>query len=148
MALTADGLKRVVLATFLGAPAIAFMSFDFMFPNLSTPSLDKSVLAVLLISIVTGMPAGYVTRRIDLALLSVLSYTAAGYLIGLLMYSSPYLMYDIEILLPSLYYTAFIRYTVILVFIFAFGGFVGAVFGGLIRESVDREETSLTWRER
>ncbi|MCJ7606474.1 MAG: hypothetical protein MUO94_01330 [Thermoplasmata archaeon] len=148
MALTADGLKRVVLATFLGAPAIAFMSFDFMFPNLSTPSLDKSVLAVLLISIVTGMPVGYVTRRIDLALLSVLSYTAAGYLIGLLMYSSPYLMYDIEILLPSLYYTAFIRYTVILVFIFAFGGFVGAVFGGLIRESVDREETSLTWRER
>ena len=148
MALTADGLKRVVLATFLGAPAIAFMSFDFMFPNLSTPSLDKSVLAVLLISIVTGLPAGYLTRRIDLALLSVLSYTAAGYLIGLLMYSSPYLMYDIEILLPGLYYTAFIRYTVILVFIFAFGGFVGAVFGGLIRESVDREETSLTWRER
>jgi hypothetical protein len=148
MALTADGLKRVVLATFLGAPAIAFMSFDFMFPNLSTPSLDKSVLAVLLISIVTGLPAGYLTRRIDLALLSVLSYTAAGYLIGLLMYSSPYLMYDIEILLPGLYYTAFIRYTVILVFIFAFGGFVGAVFGGLIRESVDREETSLTWRDR
>jgi hypothetical protein len=148
MALTADGLKRVGLSTLLGAPAVAFMAFDFMFPNISTPSLGKNMLVVLLISILNGLPPGVITKRVDLSLLSVLSYTVAGYLIGLLMYTSPYLLYDIEILLPSLYYTAFIRYTIILVFIFALGGFIGAIFGGLLRESIGREETSLTWRTR
>ena len=148
MALTVDGLRRIGLATLFGAPAVAFMAFDFMFPNVSTPSLGKNMLVVLLISILNGLPAGCITKRVDLSLLSVLSYTVAGYLLGLLLYTSPYLMYDIEILLPSLYYTAFIRYTVILVFVFILGGFMGAIFGGLLRESMNREETSLSWRTR
>ncbi len=146
MAVRGEGGRKVILATLLGAPAIAFMAFDWMFPNISTPSLDKNMLAILLISIMNGIPAGCLTRRVDLGLVSVLTYTVAGYLLGLLMYTSPYLLYDIEILIPSIYYTAFIRYTVILMFVFVLGGFMGSIFGGLIRESMNREETSLTWR--
>jgi cytochrome c oxidase subunit IV len=40
----------------------------------------------------------------------------------------------------------FVRYTIILLFMFVLGGFIGAVFSGMLRDSVKGEETKLTFQ--
>jgi hypothetical protein len=129
-------------------PAIAYMTIDFLFPNMSVASLDKNLMAMLAISIVVGMPSGYLIRRSDLAMVTVIAYVSIGYVLALVYYSMPYTIYDVELVLPSFYYMLFFRFTVILLFIFVLGGFMGAVFGQIMRDSVSREATSLTWSQK
>jgi hypothetical protein len=136
-------LSDAIILALMSSTPVAFMSFDFMFPNLSTPSLDKNFMAMFLISILIGMPSGYFSRRTDMAMLTVIIYVAIGYVWANVMYSAPYLLYDMGSVLP--YYGLFLRFTVILLFIFIVGGFMGTVLGQLIRDSVRREETSLTF---
>ena len=57
-----DDWKRVLMVTLICAPAIAFMTFDFVFPNISTPSLEKNLMVAFLMSMLFGMPAGYLNR--------------------------------------------------------------------------------------
>jgi hypothetical protein len=135
----------LVLVTLLSSTPIAFMSFDFMFPNISTPSLEKNLLAVFAISALAGMAPGYLLKRTDLAMMSVMTYTPVGYMLAVLLYSAPYTIYNLDLLLPGFYYTLFFRFTMVLLFLFVLGGFVGAVFGSLVRDSIRREETALTF---
>ncbi len=137
---------RTVALALLSAPPIAFMAFDFFFPNLSTPSLNKNLMLVFLISILTGVPSGYFSRRLDAAMVTVLLYVSLGYILGLTFYSVPFLFYNIHVLLPGFYYMIFVRYTIILLFMFVLGGFIGAVFSGMLRDSVKGEETKLTFQ--
>jgi hypothetical protein len=117
------------------------MTFDFMFPNISTPSLGKNLLVVFLLSILTGMPSGFFSRRTDLSMVSVFLYTAVGYALAVLFYSAPYTLYNLEQILPDIYYAMFFRFTIILLFLFVLGGFMGAVFGQMVRDWIRREET-------
>ena len=146
MKLTKDDVVKLALVSALSAPPIAFMSFDFMFPNISTPSLQKSLLFVFLLSILTGMPSGYFTRRTDLAMVSVFFYTAVGYALAVLLYSAPYTLYNLDQVLSDFYYAMFFRFTIILLFLFILGGFMGAVFGQMVRDGVRGEETRLTFK--
>jgi len=139
--LTREDVLKIVLIALISAPPIAFMSFDFMFPNISSPSLGKSLLAVFVLSILTGMPSGYFNRRTDLAMVSVFLYTAVGYALAVLFYSAPYTLYNLEQILPDIYYAMFFRFTIILLFFFVLGGFMGAVLGQLTRDWIRREET-------
>lgn len=143
-----EDLKKVLAISILSAPPIALMSFDFMFPNITTPSTNKEMLVMMAVSMLAGIPSGYFIRRSDLAMLSVVTYTAVGYLLGVAYYSAPFTVYNIELILPGFYYTLFFRYTVILLFIFVLGGFIGAVFGQLIRDSMQRETTKLEFPPR
>jgi hypothetical protein len=145
MRLTRDDVVRLALVSVLSAPPIAFMTFDFMFPNISTPSLGKSLMVVFLLSILTGMPSGYFTRRTDLAMVSVFFYTAVGYALAVLLYSAPYTIYHLDQVLSDFYYAMFFRFTIILLFLFVLGGFMGAVFGQMVRDWVRSEETKLTF---
>lgn len=145
MKLTRDDIAKLALVSALSAPPIAFMTFDFMFPNISTPSLGKSLMVVFLLSILTGMPSGYFTRRTDLAMVSVFFYTAVGYALAVLLYSAPYTLYSLNQVLSDFYYAMFFRFTIILLFLFILGGFMGAVFGQMVRDWVRSEETGLTF---
>jgi hypothetical protein len=146
MKLAKEDITSLALVSMISAPPIAFMTFDFMFPNLSTPSLQKSLLAVFLLSILTAIPSGYFIRRTDLAMVSVFFYTAIGYALAVLLYSAPYTLYNLEQVLPSFYYALFFRFTIILLFLFILGGFMGAVFGQIVGDWIRREETRLTFR--
>ncbi len=148
MKLTREDIVKMALVTLLSAPPIAYMAFDFMFPNISTPSLGKSLLLVLLLSILAGMPSGYFTKRTDLAMVSVFFYTALGYALAVLFYSAPYTLYDLESLLPEFYYAMFFRFTIVLLFIFVLGGFMGTVFGQMVRDWIRSEETGLVFSDR
>jgi hypothetical protein len=148
MKLQREDLVRMGLISVLSAPPIAFMAFDFFFPNISTPSLGKNMLVALLLSILAGMPSGYFSRRVDAAMVTVILYGAVGYSLAVVLYSAPYLIFNLELLVPSFYYTMFFRFTIILLFMFVLGGFMGAVFGSMVRDSISREETSLTFRAR
>ncbi|MBU0624603.1 MAG: hypothetical protein KJ672_07135 [Candidatus Thermoplasmatota archaeon] len=145
MKLTRDDVVRLALTSALSAPPIAFMTFDFMFPNISTPSLQKNLMVVFLLSILTGMPSGYFSRRTDLAMVSVFFYTAVGYVLATLLYSAPYTLYNLEQVLSDFYYAMFFRFTIILLFLFILGGFIGTVFGQIVRDWVRKEETQLTF---
>jgi hypothetical protein len=145
MKLTKDDVVKLALVSAISAPPIAFMTFDFMFPSISTPSLQKNLMVVFLLSILAGMPSGYFTRRTDLAMVSVFFYTAVGYVLAVLLYSAPYTLYDLEHVLPGFYYAMFFRFTVILLFLFILGGFLGAIFGQMVRDWIHREETRLTF---
>jgi hypothetical protein len=145
MKLTRSDVVKLALVSVLSAPPIAFMAFDFMFPNISTPSLGKSLMVVFLLSILTGMPSGYFTRRTDLAMVSVFFYTAVGYALATLLYSAPYTLYNLDQVLSDFYYAMFFRFTIILLFLFILGGFMGAVFGQMVRDWVRTEETGLTF---
>jgi hypothetical protein len=145
MKLTKDDVVKLALVSALSAPPIAFMTFDFMFPNISTPSLQKNLMVVFLLSILTGMPSGFFTRRPDLAMVSVFFYTAVGYALAVLLYSAPYTLYNLEQVLSDFYYAMFFRFTIILLFLFILGGFMGAVFGQMVRDWVRGEETQLTF---
>lgn len=141
-------LRRLLVVSLMSAPPIAFMTFDFMFPNISTPSLDKEMIVVLAMSMLVGVPSGYFITRFDISMLSVITYTATGYMLGLAYYSAPFTLYDIELILPSFYYTLYFRFTILLLFLFVLGGFVGVVFGQLLRDNVRKEETELTFPAR
>jgi len=145
MKLTKDDVVKLALVSALSAPPIAFMTFDFMFPNISTPSLGKNLMVVFLLSILAGMPSGYFTRRTDLAMVSVFFYTAVGYALAALLYSAPYTLYNLDQVLSDFYYAMFFRFTIILLFLFVLGGFMGAVFGQMVRDWVRSEETKLTF---
>jgi len=146
MKLTKDDVVRLALVSILSAPPIAFMTFDFMFPSISTPSLQKNLMTVFLLSILTAIPSGYFTARTDLAMVSVFFYTAIGYVLAVLLYSAPYTLYNLEQVLPGFYYAMFFRFTIILLFLFILGGFMGAIFGQMVRDWIRREETRLTFR--
>jgi glucan phosphoethanolaminetransferase (alkaline phosphatase superfamily) len=143
--LSRDDMIKLALTSFISAPPIAFMSFEFMFPTISTPSFGKSLLAVFLISILTGIPSGYLTRRTDLAMTSVFLYTAAGYILAVVFYSVPYTIYDLQQVLPDIYYAMFFRFTMILLFLFVLGGFLGTLFGQMVRDWIKTEETGMTF---
>ena len=130
----------------ISAPPIAFMNFDFMFPNISTPSLEKNLMVVFLLSILTAIPSGYFTRRTDLAMVTVFLYTAVGYVLAVALSSAPYTIFDLEQVLPAFYYAMFFRFTIILLFLFILGGFIGTVFGQMVRDMIRREETALTFK--
>jgi len=147
MKLTREDLAKSLLMMVMSGIPIGFMSFDFMFPNISTPSMEKNLLVLFLISILAGVGPGYFLRRTSVAMLTVIMYVAFGYCLGVVLYSAPYSLYDIELILPSFYYTIYFRYTIILMFLFVLGGFIGVIFGQLVRDSISREETRLTWRD-
>jgi len=148
MRLGREDAKKVMAISLMSAPPIAFMAFDFMFPNITTPSMNKEMLVMLAVSILAGIPSGYFNRRVDLAMLSVIAYTAIGYILAVVYYSTPFTLYDIELILPGLYYALFFRFTIILLFIFVLGGFMGTVFGQLVRDSMKKETTKLTFPPR
>ena len=129
----------------VSCPPIAYMSFDFMFPNISTPSLEKNLLSVFLLSTLVGMPVGYGSRRTDAAVVTVVLYVTVGYLVGAAAYSTPYMLYGLELILPGFYYSLYFRFTILLVFLYVLGGFIGAILGQVVKDSIRREETKATW---
>ena len=137
-----EDLKRMITIALLSVPAVAFIMFSFVFPNISTPSMDRNMLVAFLLSILFGMPAGYFTRRTDMALLTVLIYVAIGYVLAILAYSAPFLFYEFRVIFPGLYFMFFFNRTVILLLLFVLGGIVGVVLGQIVRESTQTEETS------
>lgn len=125
------------------------MTFDFVFPNVATPSLEKNLLVAFLLSALFGTPAGYFHSRTDLAIGTVLLYITIGYLLALVAYSAPFLFYDFEAVFPGLYVMFFLNMTVILVMLFVFGGIIGVILGQILRETFEMDETSQTftrWR--
>jgi VIT1/CCC1 family predicted Fe2+/Mn2+ transporter len=145
--LNRDDVAKMGLMALLSAPPIAFMTFDFMFPNISTPSLEKNLMVVFLISILAAVPSGYFTRRTDLAMVTVFLYTAVGYILAVALYSAPYTIFNLEQVLPAFYYAMFFRFTVVLLFLFVLGGFIGTVFGQMVRDMIRKEQTSLTFKD-
>jgi hypothetical protein len=143
MKVTRDDIIKMIVTALLGSTPIAFMTFDFMFPNISFPSLDKNLLAEFLLSILIGVPAGYIARRTDVAMMTVISYVALGYTLAVVFYSVPYTVYNLDLVLSEFYYTLFFRMTILLLFFFVLGGIVGAIFGQIIRDSMRKEETRL-----
>ncbi|UCE45794.1 MAG: hypothetical protein JSU93_02680 [Methanobacteriota archaeon] len=142
MRIKADDWKRALVLSLLSAPAIAFMVFDFVFPNISTPSLDKNLLVAFLMAALFGTPAGYFNRRTDHAILTVFIYISIGYVIAVIAYSAPFLFYDFEVIFPGLYIMFFLNMTVIPLMLLVFGGIVGVIIGQILRESYEREETA------
>ncbi len=142
MRIRAEDWRRMLVVASMSAPAIAFMTFDFVFPNLSTPSLDKNMFAMFLLSMLFGMPSGYLTRRTDLAILTVILYVFIGYLMAIVAYSAPFTVYDFSVVFPGLYFLFFLNRTVILLMLMVFGGFIGVILGQMLGESMDKEETS------
>ncbi len=148
MRLSKQDAWQMLAVTLTSAPPIAYMSFDFMFPNLTPFSTGKNLVVILAISFLAGLPSGYFIRRTDLSMLTTILYTAVGYALAVLMYSGPYTLHHAELVLPSLYYALFFRFTIILLFFYVIGGFLGAIFGQLIREAIGREETSTSFAEK
>lgn len=130
------------LMALISAPAVAFVFFDFLFPNLSTPSLEKNMLVLFLLAMLFGMPSGYLTRRTDLAILTVILYVFLGYVIAIVAYSAPFTVYDFSIVFPGLYIMFFLNMTIIPLLILVLGGFIGVIVGQLLGESMDKEETA------
>lgn len=147
MKLSKEDIIVSVLVMLMSSTPIAFMSFDFMFPNISTPSLEKNLLLLFIVSILIGAPSGYFIRRTSVAMMTVILYVALGYALAVVMYSTPYSLYDIDLVLPSFYYTLFFRYTIVLLFLYVLGGFIGVVFGQIVKDSIRREQTKLTWSD-
>ena len=142
LSIRADEWKRILVLSALSAPAIGFMTFDFVFPNVSTPSLDKNLLVGFLMAALFGTPAGFFNRRTDHAILTVFIYIAIGYVIALIAYSAPFLFYDFEVIFPDLYVMFFLNMTVIPMMLFVFGGIIGVIVGQALRESFEKEETA------
>jgi hypothetical protein len=134
--------RRMLVMALMSAPGVAFVFFDFIFPNLTTPSLDKNMLVLFLLAIIFGMPSGYLTRRTDLAILTVLLYVIIGYVLAIVAYSAPFTVYDFSVIFPGLYFMFFVNMTVIPLLIIVLGGFIGVILGQLLGESMDREETA------
>ena len=135
-------LKRMLTISLFGIPSIAFVIFDFVFPNISTLSLEKNMLVAFLLSMLFGMPSGYFLKRTDQAIITVLIYVFFGYALALVAYSAPFIFYDFSIIFPGLYFLFFFNRTVILIMILFLGGIIGVVFGQLVRDSTETEETA------
>lgn len=142
MRIRAEDLKKLAVLTLISAPAIAFMTFDFVFPNVTTLSLEKNLLVAFLLSTLFGMPAGYMTKRIDMAVLTVLAYVTVGYSLAITAYSAPFIFYNFSVMFPDLYVLFFLNMTVIPVMLFVLGGIVGVMLGQVLQESYEREETA------
>lgn len=147
MKIRRDDWMKILFTTLISAPAVAFMTFDFVFPNISTPSLDKNLMVAFLMSILFGMPSGYMTRRTDVAIIAVIFYVAVGFMIALTAYSAPFLFYDFGVIFPDLYVMFFLNMTVILEMLFFLGGVVGVIIGQVLRESYEKDETSQVFSE-
>lgn len=142
MTIRKEDLKRMLAVSLLSVPAVALMTFDFVFPNISVLSLEKNMLVAFLVSVLFGMPAGYFMRKTDAAIVTVLMYVSIGYVLSILAYSAPFLFYDFTVIFPGLYFMFFLNRTVILVLLFVLGGFVGVALGQMLRESIETEETA------
>lgn len=142
MRMRGEDWRRMGAMALISAPGVAFLFFDFLFPNLSSPSLEKNMLVVFLLAILFGMPSGYLTRRTDLAILTVILYVFLGYIVAIVAYSAPFTVYDFSIVFPGLYFMFFLNMTVIPLLLMVLGGFIGVIVGQLLAESMDREETS------
>lgn len=142
MRMRGEDWRRMGVMALISAPGVAFLFFDFLFPNLSSPSLEKNMLVVFLLAILFGMPSGYLTRRTDLAILTVILYVFLGYIVAIAAYSAPFTVYDFSIVFPGLYFMFFLNMTVIPLLLMVLGGFIGVIVGQLLAESMDREETS------
>ncbi len=132
----------------LCATPVAFLAFEFMLPNISFPRFGKNLLIILLLSILTGVASGLLNRKTSFGIVSVFVYTIVGYLVAFLFYMFPFVAYGAELTIPGLYYAAFLRFTIILVFLFVFGGIIGVVGGQYLRDSIGREETKVAWPEK
>ena len=141
MRIRRDDLAGMLVVSLFSIPAIAFMTYDFVFPNITTPSLEKNILVAFLLAILFGMPSGYLLKRTDLAILNVLVYVALGYTLAVVAYSAPFLFYDFEVIFPGIYFLFFMNRTVIPLMLFVLGGFIGVVVGELLRDSIDTGET-------
>lgn len=135
-------LERMLTVSLFGIPSIAFVIFDFVFPNISTLSIEKNMLVAFLLSMLFGMPSGYFLKRTDQAIITVLIYVFFGYALALVAYSAPFIFYDFSIIFPGLYFLFFFNRTVILIMILFLGGIIGVVFGQLVRDSTETEETA------
>lgn len=142
MRVRGEDWRRMGVMALMSAPGVAFVFFDFIFPNLTTPSLDKNMLVLFLLAIMFGMPSGYLTRRTDLAIVTVLLYVAMGYAMAVAAYSAPFTIYDFSIIFPGLYFMFFVNMTVIPLLVIVLGGFIGVILGQALGESMDREETA------
>lgn len=142
MKIRREDWRLIIFLTLVSAPAVAFMTFDFVFPNISTPSLNNNLMMAFLMAILFGVPSGYMTRRTDLALVTVIFYVTVGYLMAIVAYSAPFLFYDFGVVFPDLYVMFFLNMTVILAMMFFVGGIVGMIMGQILRESYERDETS------
>lgn len=135
----------IVAATILCSTPIAYMSFEFVLPNVSSPGFGSNLLVILILSVITGVPAGYLNKRVDFAITSVLAYTALGYALAFTFYSVPFMFFHAQQVIPGLYYALFLRLTITLLFVYVVGGILGAIVGQLIRDSIKRQETRLLW---
>jgi len=142
-----EDLYGLVASALLCSTPIAYITFEFVLPNVSFPSFSSNLLVVLLIAVMTGIPAGYLNKRTDFAIVSVIAYTALGYALAFAFYSVPFMFYHVQQVIPDLYYALFLRLTVILLFVFVVGGILGMIGGQLIRDSTGRKETKLLWGE-
>jgi hypothetical protein len=137
----------IVASTILCSTPIAYICFEFVLPNVSFPSFSSNLLVVLVLSVLTGIPAGYMNKRADFAIISVITYTALGYALAFTFYSVPFMFYHVQQVIPDLYYALFLRLTITLLFVFVVGGIMGMTAGQIIRDSIRRQETRLLWRE-
>jgi ABC-type spermidine/putrescine transport system permease subunit I len=142
MRIKMEDLKRMLVVSLFSVPAIAFIIFDFVFPNISTPSLDKNMMAAFLLSLLFGLPPGYFLRRTDLAIVTVLICVFLGYLLALIAYSAPFIFYDFRVIFPGLYFMFFLNRTVVLIMLLFLGGVIGVVLGQMLRETMETEETA------
>lgn len=142
MRIRREDWARIAVVALLSAPAFAFMTFDFVFPNVSWPSLDRNMLVAFLLSILFSMPAGYLIRKTDLALLSGLLNVFLGYVLALVTYGAPFILYDFSVVFPDLYFMFFIRMTVVLALLMVLGSFVGVILGQMIGDASGKEETA------
>jgi len=143
-----ESVFGLVASVLMCATPIAFLTFEFMLPNVSYPGIGKNLLVILLLSILTGIPAGLLNKKTNFAIVSIFLYTIIGYLLAFLFYMFPFVAYNANLAIPGLYYAAFLRFTIVLVFLFVFGGIIGVVGGQYLRDSVGRVETKILWGEK
>ena len=142
MRIRLEDFKQMLLVSLFSVPAIAFITFDFVFPNISTPSLEKNLMVAFLLSVLFGMPSGYFQKRTDAAILTVMIYVALGFVVGIVAYAAPFLFYDFSIIFPGAYFMFFLNRTVILLMLLFLGGIIGVIVGQLLRDSMETEETA------
>jgi hypothetical protein len=135
-------LTRMLAVSLFSIPAVAFIVFDFVFPNISTPSLEKNMLVAFVLSILFGLPSGYFVKRTDQAIFTVLIYVFCGYALAMVAYSAPFIFYDFSIIFPGLYFLFFLNRTFILIMLLFLGGIIGIVLGQILRDTMETEETA------
>lgn len=147
MSLEREDVYGFVASILMCSTPVAFLAFEFMLPNVSTPNIGKNLLVILLLSLLTGLPSGLVNRKVKFAIVSIFVYTIIGYLLAFLFYMVPFWAYGATLTIPGLYYVAFLRFTIILVFLFLFGGIIGVMLGQYLKDYIGREETKVLWAD-